>query len=132
MNNHQEVAYTIDFGGQQQRKGERLPRPSKLLGAPIPRIARLLALAIRLEGLIREGRIQDYADAARRGKVTRARMTQIMKLVNLAPDIQETILFLPAASAINERNLRPIAARADWKEQRRLFHGVTSPSPEHL
>ena len=61
----------------------------------IPRIARLMALAIRFEGLLRDETIRDYAELARLGRVTRARMTQIMKLLDLAPDIQEQILFLP-------------------------------------
>ena len=58
-----------------------------------------MALAIRLEGLIREQTIPDYAAVARRGRVTRARMTQIMKLLDLAPDLQEQILFLPPSAA---------------------------------
>ena len=52
-----------------------------------------MALAIRFEGLVRKGTIRDYADLALRGHVTRARITQIMKLLDLAPDIQEQILF---------------------------------------
>jgi hypothetical protein len=84
-----------------------------------------MALAIRFEGLVREETIQDYAELARLGRVTRARMTQIMKLLNLAPDIQEQILFLPLIQGLNERNLRPIASRIDWAEQRRLFRKIT-------
>jgi len=91
----------------------------------IPRIARLMALAVRLEGLLREGVIRDYAELARLGRVTRARMTQIMKLLDLAPDIQEQILFLPLIQGLNERNLRPIASRIDWDEQRRMFQTIT-------
>ena len=91
----------------------------------IPRIARLMALAVRLEGLLREGVIRDYAELARLGRVTRARMTQIMKLLDLAPDIQEKILFLPLIQGLNERNLRPIASRIDWDEQRRMFQRIT-------
>jgi len=48
-------------------------------------------------------------------------MTQIMKLLDLAPDIQERVLFLPPIRGLNERNLRPVASRIDWNEQRRLF-----------
>src|SRR5437588_7889859 len=59
---------------------------------------------------VREGTIKDYAEAARCGRVTRARMTQIMKLLDLAPAIQEMILFLPPNSHLNERNLRPVVA----------------------
>ena len=54
-------------------------------------------------------------------------MTQIMKLLDLAPDIQEQILFLPLIKGLNERNLRPIASRIDWDEQRRLFQKITAP-----
>ena len=90
-----------------------------MVGDPTPRIARLMALAIRFEGLLREKKIRDYADLARRGRVTRARITQIMKLLHLAPDIQEQILFLPPSS-----NLRPVAGRIDWHEQRRLFETI--------
>jgi len=94
----------------------------------VPRIARLLALAIRMEGLVREQAIRDYAAVARLGCVTRARMTQIMMLLNLAPDIQEQILFLPPIRGLNERTLRPISNQIDWDEQRRLFQGLARRS----
>jgi hypothetical protein len=94
---------------------------SESVDAGAPRIARLLALAIRLDGLFRAGAIRDYAEVARRGRVTRARLTQIMKLLDLAPDIQETILFLPLGSRLKERNLRRVTATICWDEQRRLF-----------
>jgi len=104
-------------------------RPAKsqpvIVGDSIPRIARLMALAIRFEGLLCEGKIRNYAELARRGHVTRARITQIMKLLDLAPDIQEQILFLPPINGLNERNLRPIVRTIDWDEQRRMFHQIT-------
>ena len=65
----------------------------------------------------------DYADLARLAHVSRARITQIMNLLLLAPDIQEAILFLPRADGrrgpIRERRIRPIAAVLDWHKQRR-------------
>jgi hypothetical protein len=119
MNRNAEVTYAVDF-----RTGKSSDRPSRDVQAwvSIPRIARLMALAIRFEGLVRKGTIRDYADLARRGHVTRARMTQIMKLLDLAPDIQEQILFLPPIRNLNERNLRAIVIQIDWTEQRRMFH----------
>ena len=87
----------------------------------MPRIARLMALAIRVEGLVHDGTVQNYADVARLGRVTRARMTQIMKLLQLAPDLQEQLLFLPDVRGLNERNLRAIVQELDWSEQRRMF-----------
>jgi hypothetical protein len=53
-------------------------------------------------------------------------MTQIMKLLDLAPDIQEQILFLPLMRGLNERNLRPLVRQLDWDEQRRLFQKITT------
>ena len=90
---------------------------------PAPRIARLLALAHRLDGLIRSGEIKDYAHLARLGHLSGARVSQIMILQNLAPSIQEYVLFLSAAEArfITEPNLRKIAREARWDRQRQLF-----------
>jgi hypothetical protein len=51
-------------------------------------------------------------------------MTQIMKLLDLAPDIQEQILFLPQSRGLNERTLRPIVSRIDWDEQRCMFRKI--------
>ena len=88
----------------------------------IPRVARLMALAIHFEGLLRRGDVPDYATLARLGQVTRARMSQIMDLLYLAPDTQEEILFLPRTvqgrAPVVERDLRPIVSLLDWEEQR--------------
>lgn len=69
-----------------------------------------------------------YAELARLGHVTRARLTQIMNLLSLAPGIQEAVLLLPATErgreVITERDLRPIAAIADWMRQRALWRKV--------
>jgi len=74
-------------GNKQMRQG-KAPLPTPVEPGSVPRLSRLMALAIRLEGLIQRGEMQDYADLARLGLVTRARITQIMNLLNLAPDIQ--------------------------------------------
>lgn len=96
----------------------------------VPRVARLMALAIRLERLLAEGVARDYADLARLGGVTRARLTQIMNLTLLAPDIQEAVLFLPRTvqgrDPIAETQLRPIAAKLAWRKQRRIWREVLS------
>jgi hypothetical protein len=126
MSGHPQISYTLEFGLRRQaQKGKAPSPPSEPTSAAIPRISRLMALAIRLEGLIRNGTIRDYAELARRGAVTRARMTQIVQLLNLAPDLQEQILFLASSKGINERNLRPIVRRIDWDEQRLLFQRIT-------
>lgn len=117
-------------GRKQMRQGEA-PLPTPVEPGSVPRISRLMALAIRFEGLIERGEVQDYADLARLGLVTRARITQIMNLLNLAPDIQEEILFLPRTlkgyDPVSERDLRPIAAVMDWAKQRQMWQDVKTP-----
>jgi hypothetical protein len=109
---------------KQMRVGPDAARPSPAPGR-VPRVSRLMALAIRLEHLVRTGAIADYAEIARLGHVTRARVTQIMNLLVLAPDIQEEILFLPVTEhgrhPIILRDLQPIAAVPDWRTQRRMW-----------
>jgi hypothetical protein len=98
----------------------------------LPRVTRLMALAIRFDGLIRSGAAADQAELARLGRVTRARMTQIMNLLLLAPDIQESLLFLAPVTRgrceIHLRLLQPIAQVADWQKQRALCCQLLSRS----
>jgi hypothetical protein len=91
----------------------------------LPRITKLLALAHRFEQLVRDGQVKDYAELARLGHVTRARITQVMNLLLLAPDIQEQILFLPrierGRDSLSLRKVLPIAAELDWSVQRVMW-----------
>src|ERR1700693_1319280 len=84
-----------------------------------PRIARLLALAHKLDGLVRSGMVRDYAELARLGHVSTARVSQIMTLLLLAPAIQEYVLFLSADEArfLTEPTLRTIAREPRWDHQ---------------
>ncbi|KAA5541889.1 hypothetical protein FYK55_16970 [Roseiconus nitratireducens] len=96
--------------------------------ARLPRVTKLMALAIRLDQLIRNGVVADQAEIARLGYVSRARLTQIMDLLLLAPDIQEEILRLPPVkrgeSCISEHDIRPIAATACWDAQRQMWRAL--------
>ena len=112
------------------RKGRKHLEAAEAPAVPVepgrvPRISRLMALAIRLDGLIRSGVVTDQAELARLGHVTRARISQIMNLVHLSAEIQEAVLFLPRIQCgrdpITDRQLRRIAAAADWHEQRRMW-----------
>ena len=100
-------------------------RRSTPIAAPaerVSRITRLLALALRFEDLIRSGTVTNYAAVAKVAQVSRSRVTQMTALLNLAPDIQEEILFLPAAEAqqlrISEPSLRKLTATLLWNQQR--------------
>lgn len=116
-------------GKKQLATGQSSPVTAEVVGR-VPRISRLMALAIRLQGLITNGDVSDYAELARLGHVTRARMTQIMNLLNLAPDIQEAILFLPLTiqghHPIKEWQVRPIAAECSWQKQRSAWGRLSS------
>jgi len=108
--------------------------PSQPSGPPLARITRLMALAIELGGRIaREG--LDCGELARLGHVSRTRVTQILNLLHLAPDIQERLLFLPAIEKgrdpISEKQLRRLASEFDWKRQRRAFEPLLVPAPHN-
>jgi hypothetical protein len=113
--------------GRKRAAEGKPPTPPSVEPGRVPRISRLMALAVRFDRLIREGAVRDYADLGRLGHVTRARATQIMNLLNLAPDIQEEILFLPRTQSgrdpVSERQVRPIAAVPDWRKQHQLWQG---------
>jgi hypothetical protein len=121
----------IHFSMANKGKRQIKPGPAPVTDTPdgrVPRVSRLMALAIKFDRLIAEGAIRDQAQLADLGHVTRARVTQIMNLLYLAPDIQEAILHLPRVTSgkdpITERHLRPIAAEPDWRRQRRLWKGI--------
>jgi hypothetical protein len=89
-----------------------------------------MALAIRMDGLVRSGAVKDYAELARVGMVSRARVTQIMNLNLSAPSIQEELLFLPRTvqgrDAVTMRDVQKVVGRLHWKSQLKAFHSVIS------
>ena len=93
--------------------------------AVVPRIARLLALAWKFDGMIQQGVVKDYAELARLDQVSRARVTQIMNLLNLAPDVQEQILCWaqnpPTQPSMWETSVRALSAEALWSRQRQRW-----------
>jgi hypothetical protein len=113
--------------GKQVREGPKVqdgPRAGR-----VPRVSRLMALALRLDAMLDSREFSSQAEVARLGRVTRARVCQIMNLVNLAPDIQEAVLFLPHTRCGRDRiilaDLQPIASLLDWRRQRLLWKQVT-------
>ncbi len=115
--------------GRKQLRNGLAPKPNPAPPDPIPRVARLMALAIHFDGLIRQEIVRDYADLARLGGVSRARITQIMNLLNLPPWKQEEILFLEGRGrgrdTVTEREMRTFdqqrlwAGQADGRERRK-------------
>ena len=119
--------------GRKVMNAGQAPQPKLCVTASIPRVSRLMALAIRFEKLVRTGEVRDYAELARLGHVTRARMTQVMNFLTLAPDIQEELLFLPRTERgrdpIREHHIRPIAAIPDWGRQRVMWRKLAAQVP---
>ena len=101
------------------------PQPEQDRPGTVPRVSRLLALAHHIQELLDTGQVKDLAEVARRGHVTRARVTQIMNLPLLAPDIQEEILLLPPTNSgpdpITERSLRTLLTTPSFAAQRQLW-----------
>jgi hypothetical protein len=94
-----------------------------------PRVIELLRKALEWQALLQSGQVHNQAEIARREGITRARVTQVMSLLRLPPEIQQHILALPdmvRRPAITERALRPIAQIADHGEQASLFEGLIS------
>ena len=118
------VSFPHPGRGSHQELPSGAASASLLLGR-VPRVARLMALALRLDELVRTGQVANYSALASLGHVTRARICQILNLIHLAPDIQEALLFLPPTvrgrDAIILADLQPIAAAFDWQKQRRLW-----------
>ena len=90
-----------------------------------PRVAEVLALAIGFDEMIRRGLAKDHSDLARLGCISKERVSQIMRLVWLAPDIQQEILTLPRTSLgrfhVGEVTLRRVASKMVWGEQREAW-----------
>ena len=90
------------------------------------RIARILALAHRLDELVRSGAVRDHGELARLGHVSPARICQFMTLLHLAPAIQEYLLFLTTGEEmpVTEPVLRKIAREPRWDRQRAVFQSL--------
>ncbi len=124
------LAFHADRGGRGRRRLHAGPPPLAPTPGRVPRVARMMALAIHWQGLIRAGVARDQADLARLVSVHRARVTQVMDLLRLAPDLQEAVLDLPRTTKgrdrVRHRDLARIAAQPLWSEQRSAWTALRS------
>jgi len=100
-----------------------IPKPPKV--AKTPRVVELLRKSMEWQTLMESGQIANQGDIARQQGITRARVTQVMGMLRLAPEIRERILSMPDVShqpLITERILRPIGTFTDFHDQLREFH----------
>ncbi len=122
------VAFRRAFDEARARTTQRRGRLAERRPATV---AKRLALAHRLDAEIQAGVYEDQADVARQHGLTRARLTQLMNLLLLAPDIQEELLALEVPAGrepISERALRPLTETLLWSEQRALWRTLR-PAP---
>lgn len=119
---------TGQHGRRRLRVGE-VPAPVSVEPGRLPRVSRLLALAHRFRDLVEGGEVRDYAEVARLAGISRARVAQVVALLHLAPDIQETVLGMPRVlegrDPVTERDLRRITAEAEWGRQRGMWRELT-------
>jgi len=129
------------FTGQlfRKRRGRRFvfteeaPAPPEPPRVPVrrpARVAQMLAFAHGLGAAIERGDFRDQADAARHYQLTRARITQLMNLTHLAPDIQEQVLFLEAVGSrepMSERDLRGVLQSLVWEQQIAEWRSLSDP-----
>ncbi|MGB7631948.1 MAG: hypothetical protein WBM29_12840, partial [Candidatus Deferrimicrobium sp.] len=109
------------ISGMPPRRG----KPKLLREPKTPRVVELLRKAVEWQALLESGNAANQAEIAKREGITRARVTQVMGMMRLAPEIRQFILFLPEAvhrPPVTERLLRPIGAIADHRDQLREFH----------
>lgn len=133
MNDSQGLTVECPFHIERKPRGRKKlnhgPTPEQPDRSSVPRISRLMVLAIKYQSLIRDGHIESYADLARLGSITRGRATQIMNLLVLAPDIQEEILHMPptikGADPVTEHHLRELTRTVFWNRQRAMWREVT-------
>ena len=104
------VTFRVPVRGPQPARGKRNAPRRGLRGA------RILALTYVVEAGIDSGTLSDLAHAAELFGVSRARMTQVARLAELAPDIQERLL--AGDKNIHERHLRGALPSSDWEQQR--------------
>lgn len=126
-----EMAIPLRLRRSKPGPGQQIAPGAESPGLPrVPRVTRLMALAIKFQDMVDRGEVRDYADLARLGYVTRARLTQIMNLLLLAPDIQEEILAQESIEAgkamISERHLRHLVGYPSWQQQRSAWTTLKS------
>ena len=87
-------------------------------------IGELLVRAEKYTEMLKTGKVKSQAEMARQEGITKARLTQIMNLLKLAPRIKEYLKNLNDPALLryfNEKRLRPIASIKDKQNQLEKF-----------
>ena len=84
----------------------------------------MLALAHKIQDTIDRGMVANQAEVAELLRIRRARVTHLLGLTLLAPEIQERVLLSEAVDGVEpwtERGLRAVGRCGDWGVQRRVW-----------
>ncbi|MHA7813118.1 MAG: hypothetical protein ACX94C_06980 [Phycisphaerales bacterium] len=112
------VTRTVDFAVKGKRNSDRTAEEPK---GRVPRISKLMALAIRYDQMLNDGVVQSQTELAELLHVSQPRMTQVMNLLHLSPEIQEELLLLPETGKgqdpVSERELRVNSSKVLWGDQ---------------
>ena len=127
------VTRTVSFAVKGKRKSER--KEEQPVGR-VPRISKLMALAIRYDRMLNDGVVQSQTELAELLHVSQPRMTQIMNLLHLSPEIQEEILMLveirEGRDPVTERDLRETCQSLQWDDQCRVWCTLTSTTNREI
>jgi hypothetical protein len=98
---------------------------TKVIDRRPARVARILALAHHIDAGLRAGTWSHASDVSRVLGLSRNRVSQVLALLNLAPDLQEQVLFIEAIDGvepITEKALfEQVAKTVNWAEQRAKY-----------
>lgn len=128
------LEFTMHFERKPHGKKKLVAGETPIVVGHVPRVARVLALAHHFDHLIAQGAVKDYAEIARFSHMTRARVTQIMYLKYLAPDIQEAIAEqsrIYGRDLVSEKDLRKIAQITLWHAQRDRWKALMHERMNH-
>ena len=91
-----------------------------------PHLRQSLILAYQIDQIIADGQAKDFTQAAQWLNMTKARLSQIISLLNLAPAIQEEVLLTdsPKIRKISVQQILPITAESDWNQQILLWKAL--------
>ncbi len=122
-----QIEFTVSGLKPRQRHRQKRSRGKH----PIAPVVQTIVLAFQIEKAIQDGRARDYAHAAEQLGMTRARVSQIMRLLRLPPPVIETILLADpkACARLTERQLRPIVAATEPITQREAFERLFFQTP---
>lgn len=109
-------------GFSEKEKEPPPPRPARVNSA-----AKDLAMGHRIVRAVESGEMRDYSEAARRLGVSQARVSMLVAITFLAPDIQEAILLTDLKlRGFNIHHLLIPARFPRWEEQRRFMRPTLS------